>query len=260
MIRFLAEAEAVASVRHPNVVEVYSFGETDGHPFLAMEYLPGGSLSDRLRAGRLPPTEAVGVVAAVALSVIASALPARAQQWPTKPVRLVVPFAPGGTTDLLARLIAQKLSESLGQQFYIENQVGAGGNIGMGNAARAAPVRRSSVNRRSVAAGSPAPSATSASKRSRSSVVVVCVRAVRAKASVSRAAMASVFAGRNPCVWTRVTVSKCSAERTRRNGAFLSAFAPLPLSASKSSHMKRLKRMAKRLRLVSSPMSMLRSG
>jgi tripartite-type tricarboxylate transporter receptor subunit TctC len=53
-------------------------------------------------------------------------------------VRIIVPFPPGGPTDVMARLIGQKLSERLGQQFMIENQVGAGGNIGMGNAARAA--------------------------------------------------------------------------------------------------------------------------
>jgi tripartite-type tricarboxylate transporter receptor subunit TctC len=69
----------------------------------------------------------------------AASRPAFAQSYPTKPVRVVVPFAPAGPADVLARLITLKLSQSLGQQFYIENQAGAGGNLGMGAAARAAP-------------------------------------------------------------------------------------------------------------------------
>src|SRR6476646_9438032 len=60
-----------------------------------------------------------------------------AQQYPTKPVKIIIPFPAGGVTDLAGRLIAQKLSEKLGQQFYIENIAGAGGNIGMAQAARA---------------------------------------------------------------------------------------------------------------------------
>jgi tripartite-type tricarboxylate transporter receptor subunit TctC len=61
---------------------------------------------------------------------------ANAQQYPTKPVKIIIPFAAGGVTDIATRLIAQKLSERNGQQFYIENIPGAGGNTGMGNAAR----------------------------------------------------------------------------------------------------------------------------
>lgn len=63
--------------------------------------------------------------------------PAAKEGYPTRPVRIIVPFAAGGPGDLIARLIAQKLSEGLGKQFYVENQGGAGGNIGMGMAARA---------------------------------------------------------------------------------------------------------------------------
>ena len=73
----------------------------------------------------------------VCLAVLAGAGAASAQTYPTKPVRIVIPFPPGGVTDIAGRLIAQKLSERLGQQFYIENIAGAGGNLGMGNVARA---------------------------------------------------------------------------------------------------------------------------
>jgi tripartite-type tricarboxylate transporter receptor subunit TctC len=65
---------------------------------------------------------------------IAWALP-----YPVRPVRIIVPYAAGGPTDILGRLTAQKLSDELGQRFYVENVPGAGGNIGMGQAARAAP-------------------------------------------------------------------------------------------------------------------------
>ena len=63
--------------------------------------------------------------------------PAAREPYPVRPVRIVVPFAAGGPGDLISRLIAQKLSEGLGKQFYVENQGGAGGNIGMGMVARA---------------------------------------------------------------------------------------------------------------------------
>ena len=78
----------------------------------------------------------VRFVALCAALVVSGA--AFAQQYPTKPVRIVVPFPAGGVTDIAGRLIAQKLSEKLGQQFYIENVAGAGGNLGMGQVARAA--------------------------------------------------------------------------------------------------------------------------
>ena len=57
--------------------------------------------------------------------------------YPSKPVRMIVPFPPGGPADLIARVMAQKLSEDFGKQFYIENHSGAGGNLGVGIAARA---------------------------------------------------------------------------------------------------------------------------
>jgi tripartite-type tricarboxylate transporter receptor subunit TctC len=64
---------------------------------------------------------------------------AQAQSYPSKPVRVIVPFAAGGSTDLITRLITAKLSENMGQQFYVENRGGAGGAVGSDLAARAAP-------------------------------------------------------------------------------------------------------------------------
>jgi tripartite-type tricarboxylate transporter receptor subunit TctC len=79
-------------------------------------------------------------LALLALGVLIAGAPAvQAQSYPTRPVRVVVPVAPGGPTDVFARLVANKLSESLGKQFYVENIAGAGGNIGVGQAAKAAP-------------------------------------------------------------------------------------------------------------------------
>jgi tripartite-type tricarboxylate transporter receptor subunit TctC len=75
-----------------------------------------------------------GAAAGLAAPTIASA-----QTYPARPVRVIVPFAPGGGTDIFTRIAAHKLSESLGQQFYIENIAGATGNLGTGQAARARP-------------------------------------------------------------------------------------------------------------------------
>ena len=75
-------------------------------------------------------------LAAIALLVSA---PASAVDYPTKPIRWVVPYPPGGTTDLLARIVAQRLSETLKQQVVIDNRPGAGNNLGTEIVVRAAP-------------------------------------------------------------------------------------------------------------------------
>jgi tripartite-type tricarboxylate transporter receptor subunit TctC len=77
---------------------------------------------------------------AVAIGVAAfTATAAHAQAYPTKPIRAIVPFPPGSTPDIVARLVGDKLREALGQPVVIENRSGAGGNIGTAEAAKAAP-------------------------------------------------------------------------------------------------------------------------
>src|SRR5205085_8437369 len=86
------------------------------------------------------------IVAVVAFAVLVGIAPvglapalAQAQTYPTKPIRLVVPFPPGGSLDVVARAIGQKLTESWGQPVVIDNRPGAGGNIGADLVAKSAP-------------------------------------------------------------------------------------------------------------------------
>src|SRR5258707_15785411 len=78
-------------------------------------------------------------MAAGAAALAAIPRVARAQSYPTRPVHWIVSFTAGGPNDIVARIIGQYLSERLGQQFIIENKVGAGGNIGMGAGLSAPP-------------------------------------------------------------------------------------------------------------------------
>lgn len=86
-------------------------------------------------------TRRVAILRGLAAIAVGSStwLPASAQAFPTRPLKIVVPFGPGGSTDLLSRLVAKPLSERLGQAVVVENRAGAGGNIGADTVAKAAP-------------------------------------------------------------------------------------------------------------------------
>jgi len=79
--------------------------------------------------------------AATAIVAVTTVLmaPASAQDWPTRPLRVLAPFTPGGTADILGRLVAQKLSDSLGQNVVVENRTGGAGLVAAEATAKAAP-------------------------------------------------------------------------------------------------------------------------
>ena len=80
------------------------------------------------------------LLGAAALAALALTSPlALAQAYPDKPVKLVVPYPPGGATDVIGRVLAQKLGAALGQQFVVDNRAGAGGSLGAGQVAKATP-------------------------------------------------------------------------------------------------------------------------
>src|SRR5436190_1075347 len=79
------------------------------------------------------------VAAFAAASAFAFSSTASAQNYPTKPVRIIAPFAPGGGTDFIARVAAQKLTEAMGQQFIVDNRPGAGGSLGAEIGAKSPP-------------------------------------------------------------------------------------------------------------------------
>ena len=93
---------------------------------------------------RVPPPKKVSAMAYLLTSVaitlgLSAAMAAQAQSWPSKPVTLLVPFPPGGSTDMIARTLGTKLQEKLGATFIVDNKAGAGGTVGAAAAKRAAP-------------------------------------------------------------------------------------------------------------------------
>jgi tripartite-type tricarboxylate transporter receptor subunit TctC len=81
----------------------------------------------------------VATLAALLAAALAFSAPAHAQTWPSKPVKIIVPFTPGSATDIIARTLAERLQASMGQPFVIENRAGAGGTIGAAAVAQSAP-------------------------------------------------------------------------------------------------------------------------
>ena len=105
---------------------------TGGVRILMIEFLPWRDWQKTLAAAAAATALAIGLLFALSSS-------AHAQAWPQKSVRFIVPFPPGGATDISARLLGQKLTDTWGQTVVIENRGGAGGGVGAAEAARAAP-------------------------------------------------------------------------------------------------------------------------
>lgn len=81
----------------------------------------------------------LAIAIALAAGTVGASVAHAADKYPDKPIRVIVPFAPGGSTDIIARLVTQRMSQELGQPMVVENKGGAGGAIGAAEAARAAP-------------------------------------------------------------------------------------------------------------------------
>src|SRR5262245_12894583 len=108
------------------------------YPRAARSADPGTARDTRLGMGDEVDMRAAAVTMSAAIALGSVAAP-YAAGWPAKPVRIVSPFAPGGTSDTLARLLAGELGERLGQIFFVENRGGAGGLIGSAAVAAAEP-------------------------------------------------------------------------------------------------------------------------
>src|SRR6202030_4092345 len=93
-------------------------------------------MADVPNTGRTINARRATLAFAIGAVLTSSSASARAQDWPNHAVRVIVPYGPGGITDVIARLVADRLSKALGQSFVIENRGGAGGAIGTEVAAR----------------------------------------------------------------------------------------------------------------------------
>jgi tripartite-type tricarboxylate transporter receptor subunit TctC len=94
---------------------------------------------DSRRAARRRLVQAAILASGLMLAVPAMAQSASTQNWPSRPVRVVVPYPPGGVSDAVTRLVMQKLAERIGQPVVVENRPGANGMIGSDNVAKSAP-------------------------------------------------------------------------------------------------------------------------
>src|SRR4051794_17048298 len=100
--------------------------------------MPATTIDRKKRAAGVPSAPMMKNLLAAAAALVVS-LHAAAQPYPSKPVRIIVPFAPGGGSDFIARFIAQRLTDGLGAQVIVENKPGAGGMLGIEAGVKAPP-------------------------------------------------------------------------------------------------------------------------
>jgi len=99
----------------------------------------GSTVHSHSRASRRPGRRATATILAAAAGLALASPAVQAQRYPERPVQVIVPYAPGGSVDVIARALAQKLSEQMGQSVFVENRAGAGGTIGVSAVTRSKP-------------------------------------------------------------------------------------------------------------------------
>src|ERR1700730_7658828 len=92
-----------------------------------------------MRTGSSTPRISAWPALVIAMALVAGIVPARAQDYPSRSITVIVPFPPGGASDVVARIVTNQMSRTLGQSFIIENVSGAGGTVGGARVAAAAP-------------------------------------------------------------------------------------------------------------------------